>query len=170
MSGKIIGVAKEVADATKKLSTAGRGVALGLSKNKGKTIKVEVLQKRIREKAKEAGLTVKNYRMQNPTDSDVKALYAAKPTIKEADSIRKTNRASDAANKERNKLETRFEKEAKDEFKKQGKVMKKDYFQEDLDKIVNKKMQEYKLNLKSGGLSTKKYMNPVKIVDNRKRK
>lgn len=88
----------------------------------------------------------------------------------EKDRIREQNKASDAANRERNRLEARFEKEAIAEFKKQGKVMKKDYFQEDLDKIVNKKMQEYKLSLNSGGLAAKNYVNPVTIVDNRKKK
>ena len=143
MSVKIIrNVAKEVSQATKKLKDKNKGIALGLSKNKGKTIKVEVLQQRIRQKAKAEGMTVKNYRMQNANDPDVKALYKAKPFIKSGDDVRGQVRVINKARDKKSALENKYYNEAEAKFKKEGKKFRKDYFAEDLDDYVDSKMEQ----------------------------
>ena len=100
--------------------------------------------------------------MQNPKDKDVKALYAAKPNIKSDDGLRAFNRKAEKANAARNRLEEKFENEAIAKFEKQGKEFKKDYFQEDLDAIVQKKMKGA-TDYRKGGMV-------LSTVDNRKKR
>ena len=83
---------KAAKQAENRLKEKNKGLALGLSKNKDKTIAVEMYQSNIRKKAKNAGVTVKKYRMDNPNDRDVKKLYEAKPLIKKGDMNRAKNR------------------------------------------------------------------------------
>jgi len=82
------------------------------SKPKSKPQNVEKSQSNIRKKAKEAGQSVKTFRQKNPNDKDVKALYAQKPKIKDADKVRAQNRET---NKELKKHDKTAEKYAKAE-------------------------------------------------------
>ena len=46
---------------------------------------VKIIQTKVLEKAKKNSMTAKNFRMQNPKDKDVQALYKANPNIKVKD-------------------------------------------------------------------------------------
>ena len=50
------------------------------------------IQTKVLNKAKKQGMTAKNFRMQNPTDKDVKLLYKANPNLKDKDILRKKGR------------------------------------------------------------------------------
>jgi len=122
LAGKLSGEEKIAAE--KRLKRKGKGIALGLSKNKSKTIEVEAVQKRIREAAKKKGLSVKAYRQKNPNNASVKKLYGLKPNIKSADALRKGNkqtmarrRARDTASKKAGTF-TGFERDTRATFTK----------------------------------------------------
>ena len=102
------------------------------NKPKSKPQNVEKSQSNIRKKAKEAGQSVKTFRQKNPNDKDVKALYAQKPKIKDADKVRAQNRASDARNKETN-----------NELKKHDRIANKYAKAEGVEKIPQKRLDDY---------------------------
>ena len=85
-------IGRATSKATSKLQKKSSGLALGLSKNKNKTIQVEVVQDKIRKAAKKAGTSIKKYRADNPNNANVKKLYDLKPHIKSDDAIRIKNR------------------------------------------------------------------------------
>ena len=54
-------------------------------RSKPAPLDVKVIQTKVLEKAKKNNMTGKNFRMQNPKDKDVQALYKANPNIKSKD-------------------------------------------------------------------------------------
>lgn len=50
------------------------------------------IQTKVLNKAKKQGMTGKNFRMQNPRDKDVQALYKANPNLKDKDIVRQKGR------------------------------------------------------------------------------
>tara|TARA_Y100000289_G_scaffold37418_1_gene36848 strand:+ start:21 stop:626 length:606 start_codon:yes stop_codon:yes gene_type:complete len=107
-------------------------LAEAAKKPRSKPQSVEVSQSKIRKKAKKAGQSVKTFRQKNPNDKDVKALYAQKPKIKDADKVRAQNRASDARNRETN-----------NELKKHDRIAKKYAKAEGVEKIPQKRLDDY---------------------------
>jgi hypothetical protein len=52
----------------------------------------KIIQAKVLEKAKKNNMTGKNFRMQNPKDKDVQALYKANPNLKDKDIVRQKGR------------------------------------------------------------------------------
>lgn len=70
------------------------------SKIKTKKPSTRDIQTKVLNKAKKQGMTAKNFRMQNPSDKDVKSLYKANPNLKVKDVDRlKTRKLEEASNK-----------------------------------------------------------------------
>ena len=53
---------------------------------------IKIIQAKVLEKAKKNDMTGKNFRMQNPKDKDVQALYKANPNLKDKDIVRQEGR------------------------------------------------------------------------------
>ena len=69
---------------------AAKGVAglRGVGRPMSVDIAIYESQKKIRELAKKAGMSVKKWRRENPNSKWVKQLYKAKPDMKKADALR----------------------------------------------------------------------------------
>src|SRR5210317_875908 len=52
----------------------------------------KIIQAKVLEKANKNNMTGKNFRMQNPKDKDVQALYKANPNLKDKDIVRQKGR------------------------------------------------------------------------------
>jgi len=152
------------------------------SKSKPKQQSMEKSQSSIRKKAKEAGQSVKTFRQKNPNDTDVKALYKQKPSIKKADEGREYRRLVDQAREKKRVLENKYYDEAEAKFKKEGKEFRKDYFAEDVDAYIDNKLEKNHKIIKDAAVGNeealKRFGNKdyrkggmvVSTVDNRKRK